>query len=101
MDIRDHVPFRAVEHKSGTYAAFAIRVSSANLHYHLGSVVEPVGNQLRVGSLPLVFITKTSTGGIDLGRQSLVQTPPRDIDIVNAVVSQLAVSEVPKPMPVI
>src|SRR3974390_1910709 len=93
----DHVAFRTVEDHSVPVAALFIRITSANLTDQLSSVLEFVTRHLRVGRLSLVLVPESAARRVNPHRQPLIQPPAGNIQIVNSVVSQLAVTKVPKP----
>ena len=75
---------------------------AANLDHH-GHVTELVDGQLHVGRLPLVLVPHTAAKAPDASRQGGrgPQRPMGHVGLVYALVADLAVTEIPAPMPVV
>ena len=76
-------------------------VEPAQLSDDHGAVFVHPGDVLGIRRLPLVLVAEAAAGRMHADRQLLAHAPAQDIDQVDAVVAQLAVAEIPEPVPVV
>ncbi len=99
--VADYGAFFQVENVADALTAVAIVGKSSDLKDQLGLAVVIDGN-LRVGSLPLVFVAEAAAqADYTLGQRGVRNGPPGDIHLMDPLVADVAIAEIPEPVPVI
>src|SRR5260221_2147417 len=97
----DHIAFAAIENVAYAGIEELLARQAADFKNQLAvAVIENA--DLRVGRLSVVYITKPAAQALyGFGQFVLVESPPRYVHLMDALVAQVAVAVVPGPVPVI
>src|SRR5689334_10092572 len=76
-------------------------IQAPQLSYDHGTVFVHPGDVLRIGSLCLILVAESAAGRMYADRQPLAHAPSENVDQVDAVVAEFAVTKIPEPVPIV
>src|SRR5206468_5633824 len=99
--IGDHGPRRAVDDRPAAAVFDGVRIAAPSLPGDRAAAVELERRLLRVGELPVVLEVIAAAGGGDAHRMIHAEGPAGDVNLMRAVVADLARAPTAEPVPVV